>query len=100
MTSTEKKAGEETLEIGASNAINIGGRIKQFFHQWQDITSDPEILEIIKGVHIEFLEDKPPCQVRPPGPIKMTQEEASILDAEISKLIQKGVIEETTHSDR
>lgn len=40
------------------------GRLAQFVHCWQRITSDTEILQMVSGQYIEF--DTKPCQTRPP----------------------------------
>ena len=41
------------------------GRLEQFAHCWQKITSDTEILQMVSGQYIEF--DTKPCQTHPPA---------------------------------
>ena len=31
-----------------------GGRIRKYFSHWQEITTDSEILDMVRGTHIEF----------------------------------------------
>ena len=30
------------------------GQIEKYVHQWELLTSDPEILDIVQGAHIDF----------------------------------------------
>jgi hypothetical protein len=72
------------------------GRIAKFYAEWQKITSDPEILDMVRGTHIEF--STIPAQFRvPQQSSKFTQVEVTVIEAEISSLLSKGVIVHTNH---
>ncbi|CAB3984921.1 Hypothetical predicted protein [Paramuricea clavata] len=82
-----------------NKSIKIGGRLKQFIHFWEKLTSDKFILETIAGYKIEF---KPEAICdhnwsRNPE-TKFNDKEQCIIDNEIDKLMCKGVIEVTQHS--
>jgi len=53
---------------------------------------------MIKGCHIKFTDNQFPLQLRPPQSIKFTDWESSLMDQDISTLLQKGVIEGANHS--
>ena len=65
------------------------GRVAKHFPAWTKITSDKEILTNVTGVKIECSEE--PVQLGPPGQ-KILLHEYQILDGEILKLVNKGVI--------
>ncbi len=67
------------------------GRLRFFQKAWLNITSDQWILESIQGVKIEFVTK--PVQLNPPSELKVSSSEGSIVNTEINKLLQKGVIE-------
>ena len=68
------------------------GRLKYFSAAWFKITSDPWILEAIQGVKIEF--QMKPFQRLPPRELNVSYSEGLIVDQEVNKLLQKGVIEQ------
>ena len=47
--------------------ILVGGRLKHFLKEWYSITSDPEIIDMVQGMHIELADC--PFQSRPPPEI-------------------------------
>ncbi len=67
------------------------GQIAYALHEWQNLTSDPTILQVVRGVKIEFCPDQRPQQdnVRPSN-FNRTQQE--IVANEIQNLLKKGVI--------
>lgn len=70
----------------------VGGRIKYFVREWRTLTSDPEILEMVEGLHIDFESDiynEPPLPAPQPT---LTGDEKIAIDTEICKLLGKGVI--------
>ena len=70
-----------------------GGNIKNCFEKWANITQDQFALNIVKfGLTMEFAE-VPACQFVPP--LNFSPVETEIIDAEISKLLSKGVIVNT-----
>ncbi|CAB4011286.1 Hypothetical predicted protein [Paramuricea clavata] len=90
--------GERQVSRTFCHSIKIGGRLKQFIHFWEKLTSDKFILETIAGYKIEF---KPEAICghnwsRNPE-TKFNDKEQCIIDSEIDKLMCKGVIEVTQH---
>ena len=76
--------------------MQVAGRLKYFLSAWQAITSDSHILDMVEHCHLEFIEN--PFQQYPMPPIKFNRHEAAIIDAEIQKLLCKGVLEEAVPS--
>ena len=73
------------LEINQFKA----GNVKNKLPNWQKITKNKELLEKIKGVKITR-------KVYSPNP-PLTQPATKAIDAEISKLLKKGVIKPSIH---
>ena len=68
----------------------VAGKIKYYYKNWRDITSDRFILDIVKyGLKIDF-KNKP--QLANVPKIPHNAEEKSIVNLEIDKLLKKGVI--------
>ena len=72
--------------------IPVGGRIQHFIHQWCDITSDPEILNIVQGLDIPILEIQHQRHV--PHPLQFSAAETEAADQQIQTLLEKGAIVE------
>ena len=45
-----------------------GGRMKHFFHVWEGLTSDGEILLLVKGVKLDFVDNAELPAVQPAQP--------------------------------
>ena len=69
------------------------GNLTSFLSKWKTITSDREILDMITGTTIDFT--YLPVQDRPPPIQEFLDTESGIIDSEIEKLINKGVIVNT-----
>ena len=69
-----------------------GGKIARYEHEWRQLTSDPWILETVRGYNIEL--DSVPVQHNVPGPLHLKHDEQLALDSEISEFIRMGVVEE------
>ena len=67
------------------------GKLKHFLPQWEAITADPTILQIVTGVKIEFKSSVAPTQ-HYGRPSVFNRHQHSIVNAEIDKLLAKGVI--------
>lgn len=74
----------------------IAGRLRQFSLHWKSITSDTFILNSVTEYRIEF-EIGEPLQLYAPRVLKFTDQEQSVIDNEINKLVNKGVIVKTSH---
>ena len=72
-----------------------GGRIRKFSCHWQQITNDPEVLDMVSGTHIDF--QSIPVQTRPKISSKFSPQECTTIQNEISNLLSKSVITETHH---
>ena len=62
---------------------------------WQELTSDPEILNTVKGLNIDFIAN--PWQRKARIQKKSSLGESKVIESEINKLLVKGVIIPTTH---
>ena len=69
------------------------GNTANHLDQWGETTGDPWVREMVKGVKINFCQQ--PAQLRPAVPFRLSPEERQIVTSEVSKLLEKGVIEET-----
>ena len=74
----------------------MAGATKHHLEQWQEITSDPTILQNVSGVEILF--DETPIQDNVPRMYKFNETHAEFINAEISEMLQKGVILEIEDS--
>ena len=70
--------------------IPVGGRLKLFSSRWAKLTSDPNVLDIVSGMHIEL--DDIPKQTRFPQQIIVTQEEQAAASEHIQSLLDKKAI--------
>ena len=71
------------------------GNISKFYSKWLELTSDPEVLNTVKGQSIEFTST--PYQDQVPAQKKFSAEESNIIQCEINKLLQKEVVKLTSH---
>ena len=67
------------------------GQVKNHLLNWESLTNDPMILDAIKHHHIEF-EGQYRTQMVKPNKIHFSLTETLIIDAEIAKLLHKGVV--------
>ena len=67
------------------------GTLKQFLPQWEAITADPTILQIVTGVKIKLKSSVAPTQ-HYGRPSVFNSHQHSIVNAEIDKLLAKRVI--------
>jgi len=72
------------------------GRLKLYFPEWRELTSDPRILKTPKGFNVDIV-DCPPVQMFPPKKIAFNSEESKIISSELDKLLTKGVIVKLQH---
>lgn len=67
------------------------GELKHLLPQWEEITNDPNILQIVTGVKIELKSSVAPTQ-HYGRPSVFNSHQHSIVNAEIDNLLSKGVI--------
>ena len=86
-----------TAEVNQTNTCNNyrAGNIANVFSEWQKITDDPYILQLVKGSKIDFV--KLPFQTYIPNSCKFSASEIKIVKSEIQILLQKGVIKKSLH---
>ena len=75
----------------------VGGQICSHLMEWKKLTSDPEILDIVKGAHIEF--DSLPFQKFVPSQIRFSNSEIDIIEEEIKSLLSKQIIVKCEHEN-
>ena len=73
----------------------IAGSLVAYSRIWQDLTSDPEILETVTGLKIQF--DTWPMQLKPLIQTTLSDTQKESVDLEIVQLLKKGVIQTCTH---
>ena len=61
--------------------------MQQFYAVWETLTSDPEILQLVRGAHLEFDDTEFPSSSSPQP--HLNKSEMAITDAEIVKLSRK-----------
>ena len=67
--------------------LPVGGQLKNFLSEWYKITSDPRIIDTVKGMHIDL--KKLPKQSVIPHELQLTQEEFEAVEQQIHTLLQK-----------
>ena len=72
------------------------GNIKNYFANWHSITSDPETLQTVNGLPIEFFASRPEHQF---SQNQFSMSEITVLKDEINKLLKKGVITLSSHEE-
>ena len=80
----------------SSYVRKIAGKIKFHLKEWKSITSDQTILDIVKGCKFDFMENSDQIDQRETF---TNIKEAAIIDNEIDKLAQIGVIEKANHCE-
>ena len=79
------------------NCFKAGG-LRAYYNQWQALTSDPKILQMILGQPIEFTR-VPYQRVVPKEKKILDLDEKHVIDTEIDKLLAKGVITPSSHKE-
>ena len=71
----------------------VGGKTSLFYDKWRTITTDINILKIIKsGCTLKF--ESEPVRFSVPNTLNFNESEFKMMDKEIMKFIDKGKIEE------
>jgi hypothetical protein len=70
----------------------FGGQIQTFLPQWEALTSDPAILQTVRGEIIEFLTDPPKNSGYPINSISNSKDHREKIDLEITSHLNKKVI--------
>ena len=70
----------------------FGGQTVNFLSNWEKVTSDPWVLTNAAGIEIPLI--RKPIQTHVPKPYTLRDFDPSRIDAEIVRMLEKGVIEE------
>ena len=70
--------------------IPVGERLKYFLAEWYKLTSDPAIIDTVRGMHINL--NNIPHQKSPPYPLRMSPEETEATNSQIQTLLNKKAI--------
>ena len=110
METQEKELQQIQLDISLSSQTQVGkfqdfwlqtefkaGSIADHLPFWYTMTSDSSILQLVKGVELEF--DEPPSQKFLPPEIKFSSQEQKFLDNKIDELLASGVVEICDHEN-
>ena len=70
------------------------GGVSKCLPEWRKLTSDPEILNLVQGVHLDFTET--PTQNKIPHELKFSKEETPLVIAELEKFLLLGIIKKSS----
>ena len=70
--------------------LPVGGRLKYFVSEWYKLTSDPRVIDTVKGMHIDL--NNIPRQKNVPKPLRLSPEEVQAADTQIKTLLDKRAI--------
>jgi len=76
---------------------NKAGSLKSYLQKWQEFTSDPEILDTVSGMTIEFDDAHKALQPRVNHCSKWEKE---CIESELHALMKKGVVKESFPEQR
>ena len=88
----------DTLHLLGPDVFKAG-RLKLFLDNWKEITSDETILDMVSGCHIDISENESVNEVKNMRLINFNVKEKEIVNNEVQKLLDKGVIEKTQKSE-
>ena len=83
------------LDVVNSQKPFVAGRTNQCLPEWMKLTTDPEILDIVKHCHIEFSQD--PCLFSFHGQRNFNSGQQAIVNEEVDKLLDLGVLSPSRH---
>lgn len=92
----------EQLQIDdvSKNNVFTAGRLKFFIQEWEKLTSDPYILNIVHQCELEFKDNILPVQnSKSIRNTKVNSKQELVIEAELQKLLKMNAIEETQSED-
>ena len=69
------------------NHLPLAGRLKHCLTNWELITSDPWVLETVRGLN------NPPYQAHPPQQVPQTEQTKQLINLEIQGMLAKGAVQ-------
>ena len=101
LNQTDPKPAPPVQQILASSRLKIdfqsivepaalAGRLRLFLPNWQKITVDPAILDVVRGYKLEFL--SPPIEEYIRNPLQFSHAESKKIDSEVDTLLEKGAL--------
>ena len=72
----------------------LAGRLSLFYSNWTKLTQDPNILNIMQGFEIPFLEK--PYQAKLPNPPVLNHKQSSLVREKAKEMLLKGAIQKVT----
>lgn len=72
------------------------GNITNYIRNWEKLTTDRVILDLVRGVRLSFTEV--PLQDETPREYKFNSDTSNILSGEIKSLVDRGIVSKVTHS--
>ena len=76
--------------VKLSQSLPLAGRVKFFIKNWEKLTKDPSVLEIVQGYKIPFTDT--PHRTFLPKAGNLSKEEKKLVDQEIEQMQLKGAI--------
>ena len=70
--------------------LPLAGRLQHFLPEWEQITRDPWVLQVVSGYQIQLLDN--PVQERPSVQNPHSQTDQIIIDQEVQELLSKGAV--------
>ena len=85
------------MKVSSCPPTTRAGSTRFHLHKWQEITTDPTILQNVEGVKLQF--DKKPIQNSRPRQYKFNDEHIKFIEEEIQQLLLKEAIIEIEDDD-
>ena len=71
------------------------GQVSEHLHEWEQLTSDPEILQIVEGDIIRFESEPPERQTA--RQCNVSEETKVLMDEELLGMLDKKIVKKTIH---
>ena len=82
------------LDINLHQFLFKAGGVGLCIDAWKKLTSDPHIINIVKGITLDF--ESPPVQLSLPHEIQFSHKEQILVQKEIDRLLDLGIITKTS----
>lgn len=82
------------ITLPGLGALLPAGRIQHCMANWQKLTSDQWVLDVVKGYHLDL--EQWPVQQVPPNPSVLNTKDQVLVQTEVEKMLQKGAIRQVS----